>query len=124
MKKKTYTWTSGPVPGRGERHTRESSRRDDDTVARKQIQDLLLVSNVNVVSKAIEHLGIQPVHTGTFSRSGYKNGGNYGRFGTTEYFSREVVQALREELAAHSTPLDDRGRKLRYRGVTYTQYED
>ena len=124
MKKKTYTLTSGPVPGRGERHTRESSRRDGDTVARKQIQDLLLVSNVSVVSKAIEHLGFQPVHTGTFARRGYKNGGTYNRLGMTEYFSQEVVQVLRAELAAHSTPVDDRTQKLSYRGVTYTLYED
>ena len=124
MKKTTFTSTLGPAPGRGERHTRENTRRDDDAVARKQIQDLLLVSNVSVVSKAITHLGIRPAHTGFFSRSGYKNGGTYGRFGTTEYFSREVVQIIRDELDVHSEPLDDRKQRFRYRSVTYTQYED
>ena len=94
-------------------------RRNDGSLGRKQIQALLGLSNVRPVSAAIEHLGLEPTNTGAWSNAGYNNGGFYGHWGDTPYYSPECVALIQAELESESELIDLKKRKFSYRGISY-----
>lgn len=94
-------------------------RRKDGSLSRKQIQALLGLSNVRPVSAAIENLGLEPINTGAWSNAGYNNGGFYGHWGDTPYYSSEDVALIQAELESGSVLIDLKKRKFAYKGISY-----
>ena len=123
MKKKTFTTQYGRVPGTGEQHTHTSYRPEGNVFARKQITDMLHLSNVKVVSAAINHLEIEPISYGFSTRETYKNGGFGIRNFSTEYFDKGAIERIQSEIFSNSESTEFRG-KYKYRGITFTSYDE
>ena len=114
---KVYEYRIGKVPGPG-RSYRQESFNPGEGVVRVQIQDELNLSNVKVVSKVIEKLGIRPIYLGSFSAAGYNNGGSGSTRVEPPYFSRKVIPIIQKELKRRSKPTA-RPKWLNYYGVEY-----
>jgi hypothetical protein len=108
MTTKKWTTKDGRVPGPGKWQQDVTQRPDDaGLVSRAQLVNLVGVSNIPVISKAIERLGIVPAAEGTKAKSTYNNGGYGQRSFDVLYFEPAVADGIRGELRRNSVPLGD-----------------
>lgn len=108
MTTKKWTTRHGRVPGPGKRQEDVVRRPGDDSlVSRSELKNLVGVSNLAVISKAIERLRIVPVAEGLKTRSTYNNGGHGDRAFDVPYFDRSVAERICDELRKNSVDLGD-----------------
>lgn len=116
----TRTWKtkSGPVPGNGTWQETTSDRPNDTSVrGRKQLAEAIGVTNVKVVSKAIDVLRIAPVDEGSHKVSTYNNGGTGYRRHEVPYFPPAAAEQIRDELMKRA--IDRGGGRFEYEGVSF-----
>jgi hypothetical protein len=117
---RTYSYSEGKVPGPGIAWDKKSTN-PGGGLARKQMEDILLINHTGPLTKALEKLRIEPIYYGSWSMGYVNNGGKSFQRGETPYYAKDVVLRIREELDKFSRPTG-KPKVRKYRGVTYTQY--
>lgn len=118
MKQTKRTEIQGPIPGSGRWQETVSTRPDDPgLVSRKQMQELVGVSNSKVITKALERLSIERIGDGSKSFKTYNNGGSGYRAVMVPYYPVSATRAVREELARRALQMGDE--RFSYEGVTF-----
>lgn len=110
---------TGRVPGSGEQVVRTTDKPDHgDLLSATELQALVGVSNVHVVKRALERLGVAPVTQASGSISVYNNGGTGGHTWETPLYNPSVAAAVEDELRKHAKASGKPG-KFRYDDLTF-----
>lgn len=84
-------------------------------ITRTEIKRCLKISNTNVITAALDNLGVQQIGTREVSLVGMRNGGRIARNFSSPTYDPDLINTLKSYISEHTVPHTTDTNKLQFK---------